>query len=227
MSIGEDSLVDGQELEMEHKWGYDGASGQSQYKQTLSSADASDKSVVMTSLVPLQIRCGSAILWRNPQASSTRFCRPIAFEFVKEDKETSIAQYNYIKEKIKSLIPTTIVANQQTVKVTHKLRETMVDGKVVDHLTGTSTSNCNICNAKPTQMNNFDKLATLTNNEDNYVFGLSTLHCWIRFLECMEHIAYRIPIGRTDARGPVNKEKVADQKTKIQNEFRAETGEMF
>lgn len=113
--------------------------------------------------------------------------------------------------------------NGKDVSATHDLQCSMVDGKVVDHLTNTSMTNCNICGAKPTQMNKFDELKKLPINKDNFQFGLSTLHCWIRFLECILHIAYRIKIKRTDARGS-NKEIVMERKTKIQDAYKKYTG---
>lgn len=200
------------ELTVHYKWGFDGASGQSQYKQVFNRSDSTDKSVLMTALVPLQVQAGSKVLWRNPRPSSTRYCRPIAFEFMNENKD-----------QIKSLKASSLVVHGKEVRVTHQLELTMVDGKVVDYLTDTHFSNCNICGAKPNQMNDFNGLKKLEINTDNYALGLSTLHCWIRFLECLLHIAYRLGIKSTDARGS-DKCDCEKRKTDIQNAFRAKTG---
>ncbi|KYN19752.1 hypothetical protein ALC57_07905 [Trachymyrmex cornetzi] len=60
----------------------------------------------------------------------------------------------------------------------------MIDGKTCNVLTGQKSSNsCNICNANPSKMNDLSFINSLLSNEDNYKFGLSTLHCWIRFME--------------------------------------------
>lgn len=190
-----------------------------------SKAESTDKSVVMTSLVPLQVRSASNILWQNPAPSSTRYCRPISFEFEKETKEKNIEKWNFIKDEIKSLHPTKLSISGKDVNATHELQLTMIDGKVVDHLTETSSSNCNICGSKPSQMNDLEELKKFGINENHYQFGLSTLHCWIRFLECILHIAYRTKIGRTDARGD-NKAIKDARKTKIQNDFKEETGNL-
>lgn len=210
-------------LKIHYKWGFDGASGQSEYKQVFSRTEATDKSVLMTSLVPLQVRTDSVVLWQNPTPSSTRYCRPITFDIVKETKESNIEQWNSVKRQIKQLKPTVHVVNGKNVRATHYLELTMIDGKVVDHLTDTSTTNCNICDAKPTQMNKLDVLKELTINKDNFQFGLSTLHCRIRFMECLLHIAYRVSIKRTDARGS-DKEIVKERKAQIQNAFKELTG---
>ncbi|XP_037024136.1 uncharacterized protein LOC119066024 [Bradysia coprophila] len=222
-SIQEPHNADCLDLEVRYKWGYDGASGQSTYKQLFRRADSSDKSVLMTSLVPLQVKSGPTVIWLNPAPSSTRYCRPISFEFEKETKERNIELWNFIKNQIDLLEPSALLVNGKNYSATHKLELTMVDGKVVDHLTETSSSNCNICGSKPTQMNGLEGLKKLGINENHFQFGLSTLHCWIRFMECVLHIAYRLEIARTDARGP-DKGTVKDRKTKIQDDFKEQTG---
>lgn len=79
-------------LTLRGKWGFDGATGQSLYKQTSESHRdfASEESLFIVSYVPLQLLGISEenhkdfILWINPRPSSTHFCRPISFEFIKE-----------------------------------------------------------------------------------------------------------------------------------------------
>lgn len=68
---------------MSSKWGLDGASSQTLYKQkmqyvTLSETDES--SVFMTSFVPLKLYAENSVIWENP----TPFCRPIKFQYQKE-----------------------------------------------------------------------------------------------------------------------------------------------
>lgn len=69
------------------KWGCDGTSGQSTYKQIFSNDDdgsKSDSDVFFTSLVPLQIVSANnnIVLWKNPWPSSPRFYRPISMQFL-------------------------------------------------------------------------------------------------------------------------------------------------
>lgn len=52
------------------KWGFNGSSGNSEYKQKLGN-ESSDASVFITSFVPIQIICyqsvsQSKIVWQNP-----------------------------------------------------------------------------------------------------------------------------------------------------------------
>ena len=83
-------LIDGDlvtELCLYCKWGFDGATGQSQYKQNFNTSESTDKSLFSTMLVPLDLRSGTFSIWRNPVPSSTRFCRPIKISYEKETNE--------------------------------------------------------------------------------------------------------------------------------------------
>lgn len=69
-----------QKLHMITKWGFDGASSQSQYKQKFEDKDADDSSIFMTSLVPIVLHAEDEptdIYWQNMKPSSTRLCRPV------------------------------------------------------------------------------------------------------------------------------------------------------
>ncbi|CAH2002924.1 unnamed protein product [Acanthoscelides obtectus] len=123
-----------------------------------------------------------------------------------------------VYEKILSLID---ITDEPSKHLKIDMMLTMLDGSVVNVLSETnSTMKCIICGATPKDMN------TLTGinrppNVDNYRFGLSTLHCWIRFFECLLHIGYRLPIKSWQVRGPENKAIVEANKKRIEAEFRA------
>lgn len=78
------------------------------------------------------------------------------------------------------------------IKVSHSLLLTMIDGKATSILCETSAQRCDICKAVPTEMNNLSLLLTKNIDTDLYKYGLSSLHIWIRFMECILHIAYRL-----------------------------------
>lgn len=61
-------------------------------------------------------------------------------------------------------------------------------------------------------------------NTDNFEFGLSTLHCWIRFLECILKLAFELKILYWKARNREEKETVEKTKKTIQDIFRQEKG---
>ncbi|KAK4876046.1 hypothetical protein RN001_012468 [Aquatica leii] len=91
------------QLTLFSKWGFDGSSGHSSYKQAFYDLEASDSAVFITYLVPLRLTSGKAIIWENPRPGSTRFCRPIKIEFIKESTNVSIADKNRFEADIKNL----------------------------------------------------------------------------------------------------------------------------
>lgn len=81
------------------------------------------------------------------------------------EKFTFIAQ-------IKALTPTIITPSPEaTIKVTHNLTCSMIDGKVCSALTGISTMRCIVCGAYPSAFNHVDKLSKRTANKATYEFG--------------------------------------------------------
>lgn len=58
-------------------------------------------------------------------------------------------------------------------------------------MTNTSSQSCYICGCTPKNYNNIEKIKNMPTNSENFKFGLSTLHAWIRFLECILHVSYR------------------------------------
>lgn len=100
------------------------------------------------------------------------------FQFIKESTKLSIEEEKYFKEKISNLVKTEIIVGDKTIYVQHILQLTMVDGKICNALTQTSSSKCYICNAKPTQMNNIEKSLESEVHKDRFEFGLSPLHAY-------------------------------------------------
>lgn len=120
--------------------------GSSEYKQRFSSCDSVDKSLFVTSYLLLQLisKSSHSIIWKNPRPSSTRYCRPVPFQFKKETTELSIEEENYFKEKINQLKPTKILICNKKIIVLHSLQLTMVDGKLCKGLSESSSS-CVLC----------------------------------------------------------------------------------
>lgn len=73
------------------KWGCDGSSDQSGYKQSfnqIQDGNISDEYMFMISMVPLCLTSTDQnVIWNNDRPSSTRYCRAIKFEYVKETAE--------------------------------------------------------------------------------------------------------------------------------------------
>ena len=206
------------------KWGFDGASNQSCYKQKLpaGAAGASDQALLSTFLVPLQLEVEGNIVWRNDRPSSTTLCRPVHLEYIKETADVSRAEYQAVEEEIAHLQVTEVSTGQGEVHVTHKLLPTMMDGKAVCALTNTrSPATCTTCGATPSQMNRLDVSRAV--KPESYLFGLSPLHARIRCFELVLHLAYRLEIKQRNVTAKL-KPAVMMRKQAIQQQFRQRLG---
>lgn len=191
------------------KWGCDGSSGHSEYHQTFNGENTTDGSVFLFSLVPLrltgttQISKIKTILWENLTPSSTRYCRPIQFMYSKDTIEITKIEVEKVEKEIADLKPFKLNINNSVVSINYTMVLTMIDGKVINTLTGSSSQVCYICKCNPKNMNNLGQMHTFQINEDNFKYGLSTSHAWIKFLECILHIAYKLESAPTTKRTSV------------------------
>lgn len=205
------------------KWGCDGSSGHSNYKQKFQNTEDTDEFLFIFSFVPLQLVNGSNIIWQNPRPSSTMYCRPIKFIFAKETPELTLSETDKIFDEINNLLPSICNFNSAEVSVTHELMLTMVDGKVCNALTEThSSQKCYICGATPKMMN--DEVRNFHSGENNYSFGLSTLHAWIRCFECLLHISYKLEIKKWQGRSAEDKAMIKERSDRIKQRFKNEMG---
>lgn len=211
------------------KWGCDGSSGQTEYKQKLpeESEQVSDANLFITSLVPIRLtdESNGAIVWQNPVPSSVRFCRPISIEFSKETPEKTRAVVSDVQSQIDNLQPSLINRNGEGIQVKQQLFLTMIDGKVAQVLTDTpSSSTCTICGANPRQMNDLERVTVRPENENSFQYGLSTLHAWIRCMEMILHISYNLSFEKWSATTDENKRLKSEKKNTVQKRFREEMG---
>lgn len=203
------------------KWGCDGSSGHSEYNQSLV-PDVTDKNLLLVSMVPLSLRATSEHeYWRNSSPSSTRYCRPISFEFAKETKEKVLTVVEKIKSEITALGNTTVIVCGKQFNVTHNLVFTMLDGKTAQTVTNTaSAAVCYICKAKPSEMNHLDIISTKTIDSEAFKLGISSLHARIKFMECILHISYNMPFQKWSAIESKNKILKQENKQRIQAAFK-------
>ena len=209
------------------KAGFDGASSQSIYCQKYEVVDAdeaikNEETLLQTAIAPLNITFGDITLWKNKTPNSAKFCRPLKLEFAKETKEISINEEDLIKKQISELNPYSFELNGSKFLINFDIELTMLDGKAINALTGTKSTNvCNVCNAKPSEMNNLELIRKKDVNLKNLKYGLSTLHCWIRTFEFLLHISYKIPTKSYYSRSQDAKDSVNAQKNKVRSEFRS------
>lgn len=142
------------------KYGFDGASSQSQYKQKFTDPNADDSSIFITSLVPIILYADDHpqnVFWQNMNPSSTTLCRPLRLQFQKETQLFVLENDKEINEEIDDLTPTIIRKENVSIEIRHQLICTMIDGKICNHLSHNNSSlSCFICKANPTDMNNLD-----------------------------------------------------------------------
>ncbi|MBY0580758.1 MAG: hypothetical protein K2P53_03655, partial [Rickettsiales bacterium] len=230
-------LKDCTKLFIIYKAGFDGATGQSVYKQLsdVSSELHTDESLFITCLVPLELYCfkddKKQVVWRNPKPSSTNYCRPLRFKYRKESNEVILAEYESIMASIKeitlSVVPVLLEdGTTKEVEIQHIVNLTMIDGKI-QTIISTATNSyqcCSVCGASPIEMNNLSLVVQKKTLEGNIKHGVSTLHAWIRFLECMLHISYKMPIMKWQARNQDDKNIVKLRKLEVCAEFRTRIG---
>lgn len=212
-------------LKLITKWGSDGSGNQSNYKQKI---EGDDSTILTTSIVPLQLNFKNelgktTILWQNPRTSSTRFCRPLKLQFIKETDEVIKSEFSYVESQIKQLSPTKVNVGSREYIVYHELLKTMVDGKVCNSLMSTSSQKCYLCKSGPAQFNNLNFIKSLPINKDGLNLGLSTLHAYIRFFECFIHISYRLNL-KVWRVPKIHKDAFNHRKQEIIKKFRDEVG---
>lgn len=214
VEIGDDK----NKLKLISKYGFDGASNQSNYKQK-SETNEDDSSIFMGSLVPIKLMCGEEVVWENETPNSTYLCRPIFFKFIKETRETITNEMNRLESEANNLSDTIVKGKS----ISHKLFFTMIDGKITSVLSETSTQSCDICKATPKEMNEINLISQKVPNTDIYKYGISSLHAWIRFMECILHISYRLEFKSWIAKGE-NRVKLENRKKVIQEAFKNRCG---
>ena len=204
------------------KWCCDGSSGHSTYNQAFSDNNNTDEFFFAICMVPLILKSNGNVLWMNPSPSSTRFCRPIQIMFQHETNDLIRNETRKIEQQITNLIPFTVRFNNRNIVVKYHFKLTMIDGKAFTAVTGSSTQSCSICKATPRVMNNLNILQTLPINIDFYQYGISNLHAWIRCMECILHIAYRLEVKKWQMRSVAEKSQYEDRKKMIKKKLKEE-----
>jgi hypothetical protein len=219
------------DLQLICKWGCDGTSGQSTYKQNFSAGSStSDANIFFTSLVPLQLTFvnekdkSEIIVWKNPRSSPTRFCRPIKIQFLHETAETTKAEYELIKAEDENLVPFESNMYRRNIRVHFKLAFTMVDDKVINSVTETKATMCYyLCKSTSKQFNDIDEILKKEICDDNLQFGISSLHAWIRCMECCLKLSYKLDIKKWQTR-KCDKDNFEANKKNVQQGFKERLG---
>ena len=215
------------------KSGFDGASSQSVYNQKYDETNLqfgieNEQSLFMTAITPLKFTLGNKTIWLNEKPSSPHFCRPLHLQYKKETKETLVEEEISLRGEIELLSDfqlgaLNIKGVELSGKVKYKVEITMLDGKAVNALVDcNSTQSCNVCKAKPKEMNDLELVRTKEIDQKAITLGLSTLHMWIRSFEFILHLGYKMEIKKFMARSKEEKASVERRKVEIKRRFREE-----
>jgi hypothetical protein len=146
----------------------------------------------MASVVPLRLKGETSEYWKNSRPSSVKLCRPILFKYAKVSSDLIKATVSDIKSQIAELKPTVYdIGEGKSITIKYGFLMIMIDGKVLNQLTNTSsTMTCAICKKN---QKDFNKLDESTSDEHNYEYGISPLHARIRCMEFVLKLAYTLP----------------------------------
>lgn len=200
-------------------WGFDGSSGYSEYKQGYfdKNSEEIDSNLFAITCIPLRLITNNGeILWNNPCSQSARYCRPIALKWMKESRENIISEHRKVQSQIEELSLLNLQIGQLSINIHFSLHLTLIDGKVLNVLTDTKSSQvCPICKCTPKQFNDVVNVDNFIPDPNALQYGISPLHSWIRVLECCLNLSYRINIKKWQIRKS-DIEEFNQQKQKIQ-----------
>ena len=98
---------------------------------------------------------------------------------------------------------------------------TLIDGKILNILTGTKSNQaCPICGATPhdfVKVQQFKTAELFKAKPNTLQYGISPLHAWIRFFECIVHISYRYDLCKWQIRGTSKRKFFYVEKKKYNN----------
>ena len=68
----------------------------------------------------------------------------------------------------------------------------MIDGKVCNVFTGTTSAmRCYLCNVTAKDFDDIENMNKQVIDVTKFQYGLSSMHSWIRFFECLLHAGYK------------------------------------
>lgn len=162
---------------------------------------------------------------KNVKTSSTTLCRPLRLAFKRETEEYTLQMKHEIDDEINNLQSTIVNVDGVSLEIRHELICSMVDGKICNHLSNNqSTLTCFICGATPKNMNNLELIYKRPKSTEFYRYGLSTLHAWMRFLECVLNISCNMPFKKWSVRNSADKILKEEKLEQIRKDFRERTG---
>ncbi|EAT45104.1 AAEL003578-PA [Aedes aegypti] len=218
------------------KWGCDGSSNHSRYKQQFFDEDSdgeiieyNDSHIFAISLVPVRVvrrQSGDGsdqIIWNNELPSSVSLCRPLKLIFSKENAELTKSEVSKMETSIKNLMTTRVVVGDVAVEIAATLVLTMVDTKVVNDVAGSHSQQCYICHRSGKRLNepfNGQKFDA----PDLLKCVFSPLHAQIRTMELLLNVSYRLTLPEPSWRVSEDNTIVKDRQVSIRQALKEELG---
>ena len=145
--------------------------------------------------------------------------------YAKETTNLTLEEIALTQNEVQSLQTYVEIVDEKRTVTNFSLLMTMVDGKICNAATGTSsTMRCYLCNLTIKDFNKLELVLQQNVNKTSLDFGLSTLHSWIRLFECPLHIAYKLPVKKWQTRCKEEKELIAKRKKEIQQALKERLG---
>nr|CAI5825761.1 unnamed protein product [Callosobruchus analis] len=182
-------------LTLVSKWEFDGSSGHSPYKQKFTDAESTDEFLMLTAFVPLKLidNHNRKEVWENPRPSSTLFCSPIRFQYIKECKDVVKAEEQRATSDIEKFQQFKVIQSGQEIFAKYEMLFTMFDGSAVSTLSGTNANqNCFIRGATT------KTIKRISIPEENIRRGY--LHCIVGS-EVLRRISYKLPFKSWQVKG--------------------------
>lgn len=183
-----------------------------------------DANIFAVSVVPLRLSeetksIHQKTVWNNDNPSSIGLCRPKSLVFEKESSLLTNRVVSKMYAEIEELKPTKIGA----VSVRTKMCFTMVDTKVINDLSNTHSQLCYICKRSGKKLN----LAIESVDSDDpgiYKFGISPLHAYIRSMELMLKISYRLSMSKPTWKVSKKNTEVKQREENIRSALKEQLG---
>ena len=201
------------------KCGGDGQGMQSDYNQK---RDDRGSNFYTQAYVPLELKRGTEVIWKNDNPNSRDWCRPILQKWTKESEEFIQESSTQLLKEIEELQPTIIGG----MTIHHEVHPSMWDGKSLiaiskkmyrdSNLAKTvSTQQCHLCLKKMSSFGDFFDCPIL--NPNILKFGAAPLHILIRTFEDL----FKAAVKKKAAEENVDKDEI---KKSFQKQFWEELG---
>ena len=173
------------------KYGFNGSSGQSHYKQKFSDDNGlsiEDFSVYVSSIVPIRLVTNynnvEKIIWTNDQPSSPKRCQAVRIMYAKETSNLISEEKSRLEKQVNNIEAHVFNIGGFTLQSTYEFISSMYDVKSMNEFTDTSYKKaCNLCGLKDADLSDIEKTLNTPINTENLHDGISSLHAWIHMFD--------------------------------------------